>query len=151
MLPKSLKRAFRISFKTFNLPSFINRIKNNLRPPVGNKLIYSNDLQIMVVGGPNQRQDFHIEEGEELFIQLKGHMDLDVIEKGQPRRITIRPGELYLLPARIPHSPQRYADSIGLVFERCRRPSELDGLVWYSCYSRPQQLSPLSCPPLLQR
>lgn len=85
----------------------------------------------MIVGGPNNRKDFHLEEGEELFIQLQGKVDLDILERGKIRRIPIEEGEVFLLPARVPHSPQRYAESIGLVFERRRRPGEMDGLIWY--------------------
>ena len=85
----------------------------------------------MIVGGPNNRKDFHLEEGEELFIQLQGKMDLDILERGKVRRIPIEEGEVFLLPPRVPHSPQRYTESIGLVFERRRHPGEMDGLIWY--------------------
>ena len=54
-------------------------------------------------------------------------MDLNIMEKGRPRTINIKEGEIFLLPARIPHSPQRYADTVGIVFERKRKPGELDG------------------------
>ena len=33
-----------------------------------------------------------------------------------------------MLPSRIPHSPQRSADTVGLVIERKRMPHETDGL-----------------------
>jgi len=123
-------RNFSVIVKSFSLGAFVESIKHELKPPVGNKLVHNNIMQLMVVGGPNNRKDFHIEEGEELFIQLRGKMDLDVLEKGLIRRIPIEEGEAFLLPARIPHSPQRYADTVGLVFERRRRPGEMDGLIW---------------------
>ena len=49
------------------------------------------------------------------------------------RRIDIRiaEGDILLLPPRVPHSPQRFADTVGLVIERKRRPDELDGFMWY--------------------
>ena len=31
----------------------------------------------------------------------------------------------------MPHSPQRPADTVGLVIERARRAGELDGFQWY--------------------
>lgn len=87
----------------------------------------------MFCGGSskNDRTDFHLEEGEELFYQIKGDMVLRVMEKEKVKDIVIREGEMFLLPPRIPHSPQRVADSIGLVIERERKPNETDGLRWY--------------------
>ncbi|XP_030045364.1 3-hydroxyanthranilate 3,4-dioxygenase-like [Microcaecilia unicolor] len=82
----------------------------------------------MFVGGPNQRKDYHIEEGEELFFQVKGDICLKIIQHDKHRDIYIREGEMFLLPARIPHSPQRFADTVGLVFERERLKTETDGL-----------------------
>jgi len=63
-------------------------------------------LQAFIVGGPNIRKDYHIEEGEEFFYQIKGDMRLDIMEKGQPKQVPIKEGEVFILPARIPHSPQ---------------------------------------------
>ncbi|MBL8300314.1 MAG: 3-hydroxyanthranilate 3,4-dioxygenase [Rhodanobacteraceae bacterium] len=102
-----------------------------LKPPVANKCIYDGDFIVMVVGGPNQRTDYHVDEGPEFFYQLEGEMVLRIQEDGRPRDIPIRAGEVFYLPPRIPHSPQRMADSIGLVVERKRLPHEQDGLLWY--------------------
>lgn len=103
-----------------------------LQPPVGNKLIYEDsEFIVMAVGGPNMRRDFHLDPGEEFFHQLEGDMVLRVAEGGRIRELPIRAGEILLLPARVPHSPQRSAHSVGLVIERKRRPGELDGLQWY--------------------
>jgi 3-hydroxyanthranilate 3,4-dioxygenase len=85
----------------------------------------------MFVGGPNQREDYHIEEGEELFYQIKGDMCVKIIENNKHKDIVIKEGEFFLLPARIPHSPQRTANSIGLVIERKRLPNEIDGVRWH--------------------
>ena len=94
-----------------------------LKPPVANKCIYDGDFIVMVVGGPNQRTDYHVDEGPEFFYQLEGEMVLRIQEDGQPRDIPIRAGEVFYLPPNVPHSPQRMADSIGLVVERlaCER------------------------------
>ncbi|HKE44273.1 MAG TPA: hypothetical protein VKB41_07010, partial [Steroidobacteraceae bacterium] len=36
-----------------------------------------------------------------------------------------------LLPPHVPHSPQRFANTVGLVVERQRQPGERDGFLWY--------------------
>lgn len=102
-----------------------------LKPPVGNKCVYNGDFIVMVVGGPNQRTDYHWDEGPEFFYQIEGEMVLRVQEDGRARDIPIRAGEVFYLPPRIPHSPQRMPDSVGLVVERKRLPHERDGLMWY--------------------
>ncbi|XP_074141123.1 3-hydroxyanthranilate 3,4-dioxygenase isoform X2 [Sminthopsis crassicaudata] len=85
----------------------------------------------MFVGGPNQRKDYHIEEGEEIFYQVEGDMVLKILEQGKHRDVLIRQGEIFLLPAGIPHSPQRFANTVGLVIERERLKTETDGLRYY--------------------
>ena len=102
-----------------------------LKPPVGNKCVYNGDFIVMVVGGPNQRTDYHWAEGPEFFHQIEGEMVLRVQEDGRARDIPIKAGEVFYLPPRIPHSPQRMPDSIGLVVERKRLPHEDDGLMWF--------------------
>jgi 3-hydroxyanthranilate 3,4-dioxygenase len=115
----------------FNLPQWIEDNRHLLKPPVGNKCIYDGHFIVMVVGGPNQRSDYHWDEGPEWFYQLEGEMILRIQEDGRPRDIPIKAGETFLLPPRVPHSPQRAADSIGLVIERKRLPHENDGLMWF--------------------
>ncbi|XP_042358466.1 3-hydroxyanthranilate 3,4-dioxygenase isoform X2 [Plectropomus leopardus] len=85
----------------------------------------------MFVGGPNTRKDYHIEEGEELFYQVKGDMCVKVVENGKHKDVHIKEGEMFLLPARIPHSPQRQANTVGLVVERRRLLTETDCLRYY--------------------
>lgn len=113
------------------LQAWIEEHRHLLKPPVGNKCIHDGDFIIMIVGGPNARADFHYDEGPEFFYQLEGEMTLRVQEYGKVRDIPIRAGEIFLLPARVPHSPQRNAGSIGLVVERRRLAHEKDGLMWY--------------------
>lgn len=69
--------------------------------------------------------------GEEIFYQIRGRMVLKVMECGSPRDIVIEEGEMFLLPGSIPHSPQRFEDTMGLVIERERVNGELDGLRYY--------------------
>ena len=115
----------------FNLQHWIDTHRHLLKPPVGNKCIVDGDFIIMIVGGPNARTDYHWDEGPEFFHQLEGEMVLKIQEDGRVRDIPIRTSEMFYLPTRIPHSPQRAADSIGLVIERKRLVHEKDGLLWY--------------------
>ena len=110
---------------------WIDEHRDLLKPPVGNKCVYDGDFIVMVVGGPNARTDYHWDEGPEFFYQLQGQMVLKIQEDGGVREIPIRAGEIFYLPPRVAHSPQRMADSIGLVIERKRLPHERDGLLWF--------------------
>ncbi len=116
----------------FNFQQWIDEHRHLLKPPVGNKQVFDEgDFIVMVVGGPNQRKDYHYNEGPEFFYQLEGEMNLRVFEQGKPGNIPIKAGEIFLLPPKLPHSPQRSANSIGLVIEQKRRPEEDDALMWY--------------------
>lgn len=114
-----------------NLQAWIDEHRHLLKPPVGNKCIHNDDFIVMIVGGPNQRTDYHWEEGPEWFHQLEGEMVLRIQEDGKVRDIPIRAGETFFLPPRVPHSPQRMANGVGLVIERKRLPHEEDGLLWF--------------------
>ena len=115
-----------------NFKSWIEENRHLLKPPVGNKVVYEDtEFIIMVVGGPNTRKDYHIDEGEEFFYQLEGGIVLRIMEDGKPRDIQINEGEIFLLPPKIPHSPQRLENTVGLVVERKRRKGELDAFQWY--------------------
>ncbi|GGA76327.1 3-hydroxyanthranilate 3,4-dioxygenase [Arenimonas soli] len=115
----------------FNLQQWIDEHRHLLKPPVGNKCIVDGDFIVMIVGGPNQRTDYHIEEGPEFFHQIEGEMVLKIQEDGKVRDIPIKAGEVFYLPPKVPHSPQRLAGGVGLVIERKRRAGEKDGLLWY--------------------
>lgn len=122
-----------------NLMQWIEENKERLKPPVCNKQVYAmGDFIIMVVGGPNSRKDYHDDPGEEFFYQLKGKMILRIIENGKPKDITINEGEVFLLPSHVHHSPQRFADSAGLVIERRRGAKEMEGFLWYcdKCHAK---------------
>ncbi len=117
----------------FNLQQWIDEHRHLLKPPVGNQQIFkgNDDYIVMIVGGPNSRKDYHYNEGEELFYQLEGDIIVRIQEDGSPRDISIKAGDMFLLPAKVPHSPQRPAGSVGLVIERYRKPEEKDGFQWY--------------------
>jgi len=115
-----------------NFKRWIEENRHLLKPPVGNQQIWADrDFMVTVVGGPNARKDFHINEGEEFFYQVEGNIIVRVMEKGQPKDLEIREGEIFLMPPRVPHSPQRPAGTVGLVLERRRLAGELDGFVWF--------------------
>lgn len=116
----------------YNLKAWVDENRELLKPPVGNKMVYQDrEFLVMVVGGPNRRKDFHIEDGEEFFYQIEGDIVLRIMEDGQPKDIPVREGDIFLLPPRVPHSPQRPANTIGMVIERTRKEGELDHLCWY--------------------
>jgi len=120
------------SLIAFNLKQWIDEHRHLLKPPVCNQQVFDeNDFIVMIVGGPNSRTDYHVDEGPELFYQLEGHMLLRTIQDGKRVDVEIGEGEILLLPPRVPHSPQRFADTAGLVVERKRLPEELDGFQWY--------------------
>ena len=115
-----------------NFKNWIDKNRHLLKPPVGNQVIYEDtEFIIMVVGGPNTRKDYHIDEGEEFFYQLEGRMVLRIIENKKTKDININEGEIFLLPPKVPHSPQRFENTVGLVIERKRRKGELDAFQWY--------------------
>jgi 3-hydroxyanthranilate 3,4-dioxygenase len=120
----------------FNLTQWIEENRDLLRPPVGNAQLFKTTWRnfiVMVIGGPNQRDDYHDDPGEELFYQVQGDITLRIIDpqSGRPRDLPIREGELFLLPPHVRHSPQRPADTVGLVVERLRLPGETDAFEWY--------------------
>ena len=116
-----------------NFKKWIDDNRHLLKPPVGNQCVYpmSDDFIVMVVGGPNARKDYHYNETEEFFYQLEGDIVLKVIDDGKQVDIPISEGEIFLLPSRIPHSPQRPANTVGLVIEVVREGEANDGLMWF--------------------
>ena len=119
--------------RPFNLQRWIDDNRDLLKPPVGNKNLYvdSGDYIVMIVGGPNARKDYHYNETEELFYQLQGDITVRIQEDDKAVDINIEEGEMFLLPAKIPHSPIRGENTIGLVIERKRNPDLNDGLMWF--------------------
>jgi len=116
----------------FNLNAWIETHRAALTPPVANRQVYpAGDFIIMVVGGPNQRADYHVDPGAEFFYQLEGTLVLKTMQAGKVAQYTLNAGDVFLLPPLVPHSPQRSKGSIGLVVERARAPTEQDGFQWY--------------------
>ena len=122
--------------KGFNFQKWIDEHKDRLKPPVGNQQVWEDaDLMVTVVGGPNQRTDFHDDPVEEFFYQLKGNMVLKLIDNGNFYDVQMREGDIFLLPPHVRHSPQRpEVGSIGLVVEPKRPANEVDAFEWY-CFN----------------
>lgn len=119
--------------RPFNLKKWISDNRDLLKPPVGNKNLYADagDYIVMIVGGPNARKDYHYNETEELFYQLEGDIKVTIQEDGKAVEVPIKEGEMFLLPAKVPHQPSRPANSVGLVIECKRTNNENDGLMWF--------------------
>jgi 3-hydroxyanthranilate 3,4-dioxygenase len=120
--------------RPFNLNEWIKENRDLLKPPVANKNLYveSGDYIVMIVGGPNARKDYHYNETEELFYQLKGEITVRIQEDGKAVDIPLKAGDMYLHPAGVPHSPIRSEGSIGLVIELKREgTAHTDGLMWF--------------------
>ncbi|CAG0891442.1 unnamed protein product [Darwinula stevensoni] len=167
--PRSMEKAYN------RHKEWIEENSKFFLPPICNKMMHQDSqLKIFYVGGPNQREDFHLEEGEEFFYQREGDMVLRIMERGRFKDVKIKEGQVrhavvcdkdvsgnvplqvFMLPGRIPHSPQRWADTLGLVIERERLPEEKDGLRyfvngtpsvlyerWFYCEDLGTQLGPL--------
>lgn len=115
-----------------NFKDWIEENRHLLKPPVGNKCVWKDgEYIVMVVGGPNNRKDYHYNETPEFFYQIEGDMVLKIINKGKPEDVHIKEGDIYLLPSKIPHSPQRKANTVGLVIEYPRSKKMKDALEWY--------------------
>ena len=119
--------------RPFNLTKWIEENRELLKPPVGNKNMYvdSGDYIVMIVAGPNARKDYHYNETEELFYQLEGDICVRIQVNGKAVDMPLSTGDMFLLPAKIPHSPVRSENSIGLVIERKREAEHQDGLIWF--------------------
>lgn len=115
-----------------NIQRWIEEYSDQLKPPVGNKYLYDGDgFFVMVIAGPNARNDFHMTRSEEYFYQFKGDIIVRVIENGTIKDIPIREGETFFVPSGIPHSPTRPPDTIGIVVELRRPPGETEHLQFY--------------------
>jgi 3-hydroxyanthranilate 3,4-dioxygenase len=118
----------------FSINEWIAEHRELLRPPVANRMLFDDKsgMIVQVIGGGNERVDFHDDPAQEFFFQLKGDMILKVYQDREIRSIRIREGDVFLLPAHVPHSPQRPdPESVGLVVEGKREPGMLDGFEWY--------------------
>ncbi len=114
------------------LLKWVEENRADLKPPVGNKYLYDgDDFFVMVIGGPNARNDFHVTSSEEYFFQLKGDIVVRIREDGKIKDVPIREGETFFIPGGVPHAPTRPPGTIGVVVERRRPPGEREHQQFY--------------------
>lgn len=128
-----MKTQLKSQFVPINLMKWVEENKDQLKPPVNNKVVWKDaELMVMLLGGPNKRRDFHVDPSEEIFYQIKGSCYVEVInQEGKREVVEVKEGEMFLLPANVPHSPHRVADTLGIVIERSRAQGELEDLTWF--------------------
>src|SRR3989442_6798490 len=116
-----------------HLLRWIDANRHAFAPPVANKEVFpESEFIYQIIRGPNARNDFHIDPGDEIFYQLAGDITVRCREAGGGfRDVCVREGEAMLVRAGTPHCPIRPAGTWGLVVERKRRPDELDALAWF--------------------
>lgn len=138
--PESAAPPRGLEFPLLNLEKWVKANAKFLTPPVSNKQLFSasKDAIVFVSGGPNTRNDYHVNPTEELFYQLKGDIAVRVrpLDGSAPHDVVVKEGELFLLPRWVPHRPQRPKGTVGLIIEFPRGVDEngsphKDGLRWY--------------------
>lgn len=125
-----------VNGKPLNFKRWLDEHAEQLRPPVGNQQIWpGTDLLVTVVGGPNQRSDYHDDPLEEFFYQFVGNAWLNIMDRGKVERVDLKEGDIFLMPPHMRHSPQRpEPESRCLVIERQRPVGMVDGFEWYCLY-----------------
>jgi 3-hydroxyanthranilate 3,4-dioxygenase len=115
-----------------NLNNWIEENRGKFKPPVSNRYLYDGrDFFVMVIAGPNARNDFHLVDSEEYFYQLKGDIKVRVREGERIVDHVVREGETFFIPANVPHSPQRPPNTLGVVVERRRTPGDKEHVIFY--------------------
>ena len=118
----------------FHFEKWVAEHEHLLKPPVNNQQMWEpmGDFIVQVVGGPNQRTDFHLDPYEEWFYQVRGNMHVNLMTDDGPERVDIREGEMWMLPRNVYHSPQRPGTgSIGVVIERIREEGTPEQFAWF--------------------
>lgn len=79
-----------------NLENWIEKNRDLFKPPVSNRYLYDGrDFFVMVIKGPNARNDFHKVDSEEYFYQLKGDIKVRIREGDKIVDHLVREGETF--------------------------------------------------------
>ena len=114
--------------KNLNLQEWIDENRGNWGQ---RRVIWQDsDFIAFVTRGPNQRKDYHINPGDEIFYQLEGELNLHYLKDNKHELAVLAAGEIFLLPKHMPHSPRRAEGSWTLVVERKRSEEEIDRFIW---------------------
>src|SRR5438045_7843525 len=133
----SKSRGTSVVQQPINLPNWVADNSHHFKQPVSNRYLYDgHDFFVMVIKGPNARNDFHLVDSEEYFYQLKGDIKVRIRQGDRIVDYIVRQGETFFIPANVPHSPQRPPDTIGVVVERRRPPGEKEHVIFYCENSR---------------
>src|SRR5436309_13395090 len=105
-----------------HLMKWIEEHKTLFSGPVANKEVFpDSEFIYQIVRGPNARNDFHIDPGDEIFYQLAGDITVRCREEAVGLRdVRVREGEAMLVSGGTPHGPIRPAGTCGLVVDRKR-------------------------------
>ena len=115
-----------------NIEKWIEENAEKFKPPVSNRYLYDGrDFFVMVIKGPNARNDFHLVDSEEYFYQFKGDIKVRIREGDRIVDHIVREGETFFIPPNVPHSPQRPPNTVGLVVERQRGRGEKEHVIFY--------------------
>ena len=100
---------------------------------MSNEMIWNDGFMVTLFDGPTppERCDFHINTSPEFFYQLRGDMHCRTLEGGRFQDCVVREGEMFLVPALVPHLNSRVEGSIGLVIHQTRAPGAEEAIVWY--------------------
>ena len=117
---------------SIDLMKWIEDNKHLFKPPVSNRYIYDGrDFFIMIIQGPNARNDFHKVDSEEFFYQLKGDVKVRIHEGDRIVDYLVREGETFFIPPNVPHAPVRPPNTLGMVVERRRPAGEHEHVIFY--------------------
>src|SRR5947208_10880042 len=115
-----------------DLKKWIEQNADKFQPPVSNRYLYDGrDFFVMVVKGPNARNDFHLVNSEEYFYQLKGDIKVRVREGDRIVDHIVREGETFFIPQNVLHSPQRPLDTIALLVGHRREADEEEHVIFH--------------------
>ena len=128
----------------FNLREWMNSNNGDWGPHKVRRIWDDSEFITIVSRGPWNRTEFHINPGDEIFHQLDGELHFHYISPEGTRKVMkVQAGEMFLLPAGVPHSPRRPGNAWTLVVERRRRRGDIDRFAWFceNCNNKLYEIS----------